>query len=193
LQPLERAMNPGLDRRLWAAEDPADLWEAEVLFKTEDENRPVSPSKTSECSAHRLTLELTYSSGCGIKDGRIGASIPKRREEAPPVINRQVDRDAHQPRLLIRVDAKSRSVLPQAQKRFMTNLLSDVGIKDDKVDGADDELVEVAIERLKRPPVLCAFGHVISFSPNPYTTVVVASRFNQRSSSGFGRRACSDG
>jgi hypothetical protein len=53
-------------------------------------------------------------------------------------------------------------MLPQPQKRFMTNLLSDVRIEDDEVDGADDERIEADVERLECAAAIVAFGHVIS-------------------------------
>jgi hypothetical protein len=53
-------------------------------------------------------------------------------------------------------------MLPQPQKRFMTNLLSDVGIEDDEVDGADDQRIEADVERLECAAAIVAFGHVIS-------------------------------
>ena len=44
----------------------------------------------------------------------------------------------------------------------MTNLLRDVGIQDNEIDGADNNRIEVAIKRLERPAAIVAFGHVIS-------------------------------
>jgi hypothetical protein len=155
-------MNPGLDCRLGAPENPADLRKAEVLFEAEGEKSAVSPSKTEERAPHFLALDMSKSRGCRIRGRRIGASVTEGGEQTPAVVNRQVDCDSHQPCLLIRVVAKSTSVLPQPEKRFMTNLLSDVGIEDYEIDGADDERIEAAIQRLERPAGIVAFDHLSS-------------------------------
>src|SRR5260370_11693015 len=119
-------MNPGLHGRFGAAENPADLRKAQVLFKAEDEKRAVAPSKAKEGATHLLTLDMSHGRGRRINRRRIAASVAQGGEQTPAVVNRQVDRHPHQPRLLIRVLAKPAPVLPQSEKRFMTNLLSDV-------------------------------------------------------------------
>lgn len=155
-------MNPGLHRGFGAAENPADLRKTEVLFKAEREESAVSLSKTEERAPHLLTLDVSQGRGCRIQDRRIAASVTQRGEQTPAVVNRQVDSHPYQPRPLIRVLAKPAPVLPQSQKRFMTNLLSDVWIEDYEIDSADDERIDAAVKRLKRPATIVAFGHVIS-------------------------------
>src|SRR5712691_6359233 len=155
-------MNPGLHGRFGAAENPSDLRKAEILFKAESEKRAVSPSKTEERAPYLLALDVSQGRRRRIHGRRIGASVAQRREQTPAVVNRQVDSNAHQPRPLLRVLAEPAPMLPQSQKRFMTNLLGGVGIEDHKVDGADDERIQAPIQRLERRAAVVAFGHVIS-------------------------------
>src|SRR6202171_1557621 len=138
-------MDPGLHGRFGAAENPADLRKAEVLFKAEDEKRAVSPLKTEEGAPHLLTLDVSQGCGRRIHRRNIVPSVAQRVEQTPAVVNRQVDRHPHQPRPLIRVLAEPVQMLPQSEKRFMTNLLSDVRIEDHEVDGPDDERIEAAV------------------------------------------------
>ena len=84
------------------------------------------------------------------------------RQQTPPVVDRQVDRHAHQPGPLVRLLAEPVAVLPQSQKRFMTNLLGDVGIEDDEIDRADDQRMEAAVKRLEPMVAIVAFGHLSS-------------------------------
>src|SRR5438132_12277474 len=155
-------MDPGLHGRFRAAENPADLGKAEVLLEAKGEESAVSPSKTEERATHLLTLDVSQGRGCRIDGQRFAALMAQRGEETPAVVDRQVDRDPHQPRPFIRVVTDAVPMLPQAEKRFMTNLLSDVRIEDYEVDGAHDERIEAAVEGLEREAAIVAFGHVIS-------------------------------
>jgi len=162
MEPVQGAMNPGLHGRFRAAENPANLGKAEVLLESESEKSAVSPSKTEERATHLLTLDVSQGSRRRIDDRRFAASMAQRGEETPALVDGQVDRDPHQPRPLIRVIAETVPMLPQTEKRFMTNLLSDVRIEDHEVDGTHDERIDAAIEGLERAAAIVAFGHVIS-------------------------------
>jgi hypothetical protein len=75
LKPAKGAMNPGLYGRFGAAEDPTDLWKAEVLFKSEDEKGAVSSWETEERAPHLLTLDVSQGSGRWVNDRRTAASV----------------------------------------------------------------------------------------------------------------------
>ncbi len=155
-------MNPCLDSRFGAAKDPADLGKAEVLFEAQRQESAVSPSKTQERPPHLLALDVSQGRGCRIERRRLGPSVTQRREQATTVVDRKVDRHPHQPRPLIRLLAEAVAMLPQSQKRVMTNLLSKVGIEDNEVDGADDEWIKASVKRLERGAAVIAFGHISS-------------------------------
>src|SRR5690349_1098271 len=129
-------MNPCLHCRFGTTEDPANLGKAEILFKPQSQESAISTSKTHERPPHRLTLDVSQGRGCRIDERRLRPSVTQRREQAPTVVDRKIDRDAHQPRPLIGLIAEPVAVLPQSQKRLMTNLLSNVGIENHEVDGA---------------------------------------------------------
>jgi hypothetical protein len=75
LKPAKGAMNPRFHRRFRAAEDPADLWKAQVLFKSEDEKGAVSSWETKERAPQLLPLDVSQGRGCRIKDRVTAASV----------------------------------------------------------------------------------------------------------------------
>ncbi len=173
-------MDPRFYGRFGAAENPADLRKAEVLFEPKGEKGAVSPSKTEERPPHLLALDVSKSRGGRIRGRSIGASVTERGEQTPALVNRQVDSHSHQPGPLIRALAEPTPVLPQSEKRFMTNLLSDVGIEDHEVNRADDERIEAAVECLERPAAVVGFDHVTYDPESAYTTAAPDNRFNRK-------------
>ena len=155
-------MNPRLHRGFWAAEYPADLGEAEILFKAEGQQRAVSPAKTEECVPHVFALDARQGCRCGIQRRSLASSVAQRGQQTAAVINREVDGHAHHTRPLMGLIAKPVAVLPQSQKGFMTNLLSDGTIEDHEVDRSDNERIEAAVKRLERGAAIVGFGHVSS-------------------------------
>src|SRR5438309_5780336 len=161
LKSVEGAMNPGLYGGFGAAENPADLGKREVLFKAQRQDCTISPSKTKQRAPHLLTLDPSDSRRCRIQGRSVAGSVAQCGQQTPPVVDRQVDRHAHHPGPLVRLLAEPVAVLPQSQKRFMTNLLGDVGIEDDEVNRADDQRIEAAVKRLERMAAIGAFGHLV--------------------------------
>jgi hypothetical protein len=101
VEPVESAMNPRLHGRFWAAENPADLGKAEVLFEAKGEKSAVPPSKTEQRAPHLLTLDVSQGRGRRIQRRRIIATMTQRDDDTAVVVYGQVDRDPHQPGPLI--------------------------------------------------------------------------------------------
>jgi len=62
------------------------------------------------------------------------------------------------------VIAEAIPVLPETEKGFMCDLLSDISIEDHEVDRADDERKQTYVESLEGSAVIAVFSHGISWS-----------------------------
>jgi len=81
-------MDPRFYGRFGAAENPANLGKAKVLFEAEGEKGTVSPWKTEERAPHFLALDVSKSRGCRIRGRSIAASVTEGGEQTPALVNR---------------------------------------------------------------------------------------------------------